>query len=92
METILVLKQAVELIDDKKPARTGALIGSQSMLLTHFLHENRDNPLVKQAIEEVDAAIKKEKDKQTKQFSEKLAQLKEISNGLRTDGGMGYVG
>jgi len=34
IESILVFKQCIDIIDSAKPARAGALLGSQAMILT----------------------------------------------------------
>jgi len=63
LETIMVLKQSIDIIDNNKPARAGALLGSQAMVLTQFLQNNKKDKVVLKTIKEMEKMMKKEKDK-----------------------------
>lgn len=80
METILVIKQGIEIIDQKKPANAGALFGSQAFHITEFLRKHNSNPLVKECARELEKQGKQLKKMMVKkfanQFQETIEELK----------------
>lgn len=97
LETILVIRQSIETIDENQKARAGALLGSQAVLLTEFLRKNRKNPLVGICTKELEVAGKKHTKILTRRFAEEFQEmLKELREKNRkekeSEGGLSYVG
>ena len=97
METILVIKQGIEVIDNNKKARAGALLGSQAFLLTQFLQSNRKNPFVKRCAQDLEKQGKEFAKKMTKHFSNEfqktIDELREKDRKKKEESGdLRYVG
>ncbi len=97
LETILVIKQGIEIIDEDKKARAGALLGSQAMALTQFLQKNRKNPLVKKCVKEMERqgkeAMKKSVKKFANQFQKTIDELRARERKRKEEeGDLRYVG
>jgi len=75
-ETIIILRQAIEVIDEGKYAQGGALLGSQATILTQFLQQNKDNATVLNAIKKIEKMLKTERDRAAREFMDAFLKAK----------------
>ena len=58
LETISIIRQGIDMIDDGKEVKAGALLGSQVCVITDFLRKNNQKKTLVEALKKMEAEQK----------------------------------